>query len=223
MSLKARLYLVIIIFASLFPVYFLLMALSGADNLFLRYARVPYGFLMISSVLLLFAFAFCWLLILIIHLKRLLIRPRLGEILVAEGYITKEELKWALSEQSLRVGEVLINEGHITDEELNEALDVQKKAPVMIGEILKEMGYVTDEDINEALVKRERRIGKILIDMGILSDHDIGWALSKQRKPSKMWKGGLILIPVSPSYVIFVKTIFFLPVSGKPFFLFDIF
>lgn len=185
MSLKTRLYVVIIIFSFLFPVYFLLMALSGADNLFLRYARVPYGFLMISSILLLFAFAFCWLLILIIHLKRLLIKPRLGKILVAEGYITKEELKWALSEQSLRIGETLINEGHITDEELNEALDIQKKAPVMIGEILKEMGYVTDEDINEALVKRERRIGKILIDMGILSEHDIGWALSKQRKPSK--------------------------------------
>ena len=34
-------------------------------------------------------------------------KPKLGDILVSEGYITERELKQALSEQRVKLGEVL--------------------------------------------------------------------------------------------------------------------
>ncbi len=139
MSFRTRFYAIIITFLSLFPAYFLLMVMLGEDNIFLRFARVPLGFLAVLCVLFVSALALIWILDFFIVLKRWMVKPRLGEILVSEGYITKEELEGALSLQGLKFGEILVSEGRITREQLNEALDIQKKVPMKIGEILKEM------------------------------------------------------------------------------------
>ena len=54
-------------------------------------------------------------------------RPKIGEILVAKGYITEWELEEALSEQRPRIGEVLLQARRITSQQLNQALDQQNK------------------------------------------------------------------------------------------------
>ncbi len=182
MPSKIKFYVIITTFLSLFPIYFLLMVFLEEDNLFRKFAVPPSGFLMVSGILLFFAFAAYGLLDLIIDLKRFLIKPRVGKVLVLEGYITKEELEVALSQQSLKFGEVLVNEGRITREQLNLALDIQKEVPKKIGDILKEMKYVSDEDIDWALAKMKRRIGRVLLDMGLLADYEIAHALFRQRK-----------------------------------------
>lgn len=59
--------------------------------------------------------------------------PRLGEVLVDDGLITKDQLKHALEEQNrlspndqwIRIGEILINLGYIDRETLNQAITRQ--------------------------------------------------------------------------------------------------
>ena len=108
-------------------------------------------------------------------------RPKLGKILVSEGYLTDRKLKEALLEQSRRIGEVLLQGGRITTEQLNEALAYQKKDSKNLGEILKELGHATEKDINWALNKMDRRLGRILREKGYLTDRDVHWILSLQR------------------------------------------
>ena len=56
----------------------------------------------------------------------------------------------------LRLGEVLIAGGYITEEQLNHALDYQKNSPQrkMLGDILVEMGYVNEDQILTELAKQ---------------------------------------------------------------------
>ena len=112
-------------------------------------------------------------------------RPKLGKILVSEGYIDQEQLEAALSEQMLTLGQVLVKAGRITVQELQEALDYQEKVSKQLGEILKELGHSTPEDIDWALTRMKRKLGEILKENQVLSDHELHQAIAAQRrKPS---------------------------------------
>jgi hypothetical protein len=100
-------------------------------------------------------------------------RSKFGEILVSEGYITKNDLKVALAEQKMRIGEVLIQAGRITTHQLHQALNHQKKVSKKLGEILRSLGYATEEDIEWALERMDRKLGEILRDRGLLSDYEL--------------------------------------------------
>ena len=182
MSHKLRFYVIVAMLALSLPIYLILMASCEENNLFLRIARLPGGFVVVLGILLVFAWAVSAILDISFILKRVFIKPKLGHILVSDGYITEEELKQALSHQDHKIGQVLVDGGRITMDQLNQALDRKKEDPMKIGEILKEIGYATDEDINWALAKMKRRIGQILLDMGLLTHYDVGRALGKQRK-----------------------------------------
>jgi hypothetical protein len=108
-------------------------------------------------------------------------RPKLGEILVSEGYLTEKEVKEALSEQSLRIGEVLVQGGRITTEQLSQALAWQSKESRNLGEILKELGLATEKDINWALDRMERKLGRILREKSYITDHEVRRILIQQR------------------------------------------
>lgn len=57
-------------------------------------------------------------------------RKRLGEILVAAGYISEQQLRKALSRQDgVRLGEVLIHSGMISEDRLYHALSLQSGVP----------------------------------------------------------------------------------------------
>jgi hypothetical protein len=109
-------------------------------------------------------------------------RPKLGEILVSEGYLTDKKLREALSEQGFRIGEVLVQGGRITTQQLNQALGQQKKDPGSTGEILIKLGYATQDDIIWALNRMDRRLGRILRDKGYLSDHEVRRVLFEQHR-----------------------------------------
>ena len=60
---------------------------------------------------------------------------RLGETLVAGGYITEEQLEKALmiqksSEKKQMLGEVLVNLGYVREEEILEELSRQLQVPI---------------------------------------------------------------------------------------------
>jgi hypothetical protein len=107
-------------------------------------------------------------------------RPKLGRILLSEGYIEQDQLEAALSEQLLTLGQVLVQAGRITFQELQEALGYQKKVSQQLGEILKELGFVTPEDIDWALNRMKRKLGEILKDKQVLSDDELRRAVTKQ-------------------------------------------
>ncbi len=108
-------------------------------------------------------------------------RPKLGKILLSEGYIDRDQLEAALSEQMLTLGQVLVQAGRITFQELQEALDYQKKVSRQLGEILKELGYAIPEDIDWALKRMKRKLGEILKDKEVLSDDELNRAMAQQR------------------------------------------
>jgi len=105
--------------------------------------------------------------------------PKIGKILVSQGYITPDELYLALKEQSLKIGQVLVHEGRITPQQLETALKYKhNKNGKLLGEILTELGYTTEEDIRRVLKKMNRRLGNILCDKKLVSKYDIVCALS---------------------------------------------
>jgi hypothetical protein len=107
-------------------------------------------------------------------------KPKLGRLLVGNGFVSKEELEEALEEQKLRIGEILVLSGRLSMEQLNESLERQKQVSRKLGEVLIELGFSTQKDVDWALHMMERRLGEILREKGLLRDEDIDWLLSQQ-------------------------------------------
>lgn len=107
--------------------------------------------------------------------------PKIGKILVSQGYITQNDLYLALKEQSLKIGETLVQNGRITQQQLNMALKYQQLKYGRLGEIFRELGYLTDADIHWAVNKMDRRLGKILKEKNLLTDYDLKCAMSLQK------------------------------------------
>ena len=109
------------------------------------------------------------------------LKPKVGKYLVAEHYITEEDLKNALNEQNMRIGEILVQSDRITSLRLQKALKQQKKTNKRLGEVLHKLGYISKEDISWALSKEHRPLGKILKDNNCITDYDLTCALSMQQ------------------------------------------
>lgn len=107
-------------------------------------------------------------------------KPKLGKLLVRDGYISKEQLEEALEEQKLRIGEILVLSGRLTLKQLDESLERQKQVSRKLGEVLIELGFSTQGDVDWALHMMERRLGEILREKGLLKDEDIEWLLGQQ-------------------------------------------
>jgi len=107
-------------------------------------------------------------------------KPKLGKLLLKEGYLTREELQEALEEQKLRIGEVLVLSGRLTEKQLGDSLERQKEVSKKLGEVLIDLGFSTRKDIDWALHMMERRLGEILRERGLLKEEDIEWLLGQQ-------------------------------------------
>ena len=108
-------------------------------------------------------------------------KPRIGEALIAEGFITQEDLKEALLEQSRRLGEILVEAGRITSEQRDQALKRQKNTNETIGVVLIQLGYARQEDIDWALKQMKRKLGEVLKDKKAISDYDLTCILSLKK------------------------------------------
>jgi len=108
-------------------------------------------------------------------------RPRLGEVLIQQGYLTEQELQEALEIQRMKLGDVLVKSGFISREQLAHALlDQQRKAHRKLGEVLRDLGYATRQDIGWGLSRLNRKLGKILVDMELLRDDDLKRVLGRR-------------------------------------------
>ena len=111
----------------------------------------------------------------------------LGKILVQEGLITENQLRYALQlqQESLekkRLGEILVDLGYLTKRQLRE-IARKHNLRVPIGQILVEAGLLSETQLDEALCdqKMQRQpLGEILVSKGWLTEEQVAQALSRQ-------------------------------------------
>lgn len=108
-----------------------------------------------------------------------------GQLLVRHGFLSQADLDaFFHTGKSFKLGEVLIAEGLITPDQLNEALEVQRAQGGRIGTILVSLGYVAQAQVDfvvESNKKEPARIGEILRDGGYLTQEQLDTALTLQR------------------------------------------
>ncbi len=77
----------------------------------------------------------------------------LGEVLIQQGLLTREQLRKVLDEGRKwpRLGDVLVRSGAISAEQLQSALAQQRKHKIPLGQLLVRLGHVTDERMRQAL------------------------------------------------------------------------
>jgi type IV pilus assembly protein PilB len=86
-----------------------------------------------------------------------------------------------------KLGEILIAQGMITNEQLVEALQVHKRTGVSLGTVLVNLGYITEDDLTSVLgaqiqLDQRKRIGEVLIDQGLLNEEQLHQGLEEQRR-----------------------------------------
>lgn len=123
-------------------------------------------------------------------------RKPLGQIMLKQGYITREQLIQTLeyqlklsSQDHLPLGQILLQKHMLTETQLTEALALQtpfKTKPV--GEILMDMGIIQNWQMSRALCYQYKmiesrqeapQIGDILVKMEFTTHDDIELALSQ--------------------------------------------
>ncbi len=90
------------------------------------------------------------------------LNQKLGDVLVAKGYISKKDLDYALALQQQRdpegptlarkkLGDLLLDAGRISTAQLEAALEEQSLTSKKIGEVLIEMGFVSPQELETHL------------------------------------------------------------------------
>lgn len=113
--------------------------------------------------------------------------PMIGELLVQEGYVSREQLNEAITLQKANksyvpLGEVCVGMRLISRAELQQLLKKHKKR-LYLGELLVNLGALTPDELNRVLdiQKFERKkLGTILIESGYITEPQLLNILSQQ-------------------------------------------
>jgi hypothetical protein len=106
-------------------------------------------------------------------------RPRIGDILIQGGHITRQQLELALSLQKMNTGELLVHIGCLTQSELDEALERQRHIPKRLEEILVELRHCSAHDVQWAEERVGLKLGEILVEWGFIRRDELHAALGK--------------------------------------------
>ncbi|MBD3316544.1 MAG: hypothetical protein GF344_12215, partial [Chitinivibrionales bacterium] len=115
-------------------------------------------------------------------------RKKIGEILIAQGLISNEQLMRALQEQrqsGMSLGSVLIKQGYISEEELTGVLgrQIQLDQRKRIGEVLIDQGLITSQQLQVGLEEQRNtreQLGRCLVKLGFITEGKLIDALSAQ-------------------------------------------
>jgi chemotaxis protein histidine kinase CheA len=128
-------------------------------------------------------------------------KQRLGEVLVASGIATAENIEHALSEQSETdrlLGQILLEGGLVTPSELRDAVSLQQTDPNLgrLGDILVQLGVVNGKALAAALEQqreaaRGARLGETLVRSGRADAKLVALAVRGQRTVQEMRRFGL--------------------------------
>lgn len=86
-----------------------------------------------------------------------------------------------------KLGEILIAQGMITNEQLLQALQEHKRTGISLGTVLVKLGYISDDDLSSVLgeqihLRSKKRIGEVLVEQGLISEDQLRAGLDEQRK-----------------------------------------
>ncbi|MFW5775105.1 MAG: GspE/PulE family protein [Chitinivibrionales bacterium] len=115
-------------------------------------------------------------------------RKKLGEILVAQGLITNDQLARGLEEHknsNMSLGSVLVKLGYISEEDLSGVLgkQIELDQRKRLGEILVDQGLISPQQLQHGLDEQKRsheQLGKCLISLGYISENKLIDVLSAQ-------------------------------------------
>ncbi|MDG5813827.1 ATPase, T2SS/T4P/T4SS family [Chitinispirillales bacterium ANBcel5] len=115
-------------------------------------------------------------------------RKKLGEILIAQGLVTEEQLLHALQEHrstGASLGKILIRLGYLSEDDLSSVLgeQIQLAHKKRIGEVLIEQGLITQEQLEQGLAEQKvskLQLGKCLIKLGFITEEKLVDVLSAQ-------------------------------------------
>ena len=114
---------------------------------------------------------------------------RIGEMLIDEKLVSKEEVDVALTQQrqlrTQRIGDYLSEHQIISSEQLEAAIKYQESQPILkLGEALQQLGLMTQAQLEEALAKQKEnrnvQLGQILIKMNVIDDRTLKGVLAKK-------------------------------------------
>ncbi|MDR2577590.1 MAG: hypothetical protein LBC70_02105, partial [Chitinispirillales bacterium] len=113
---------------------------------------------------------------------------KLGEVLLAQGLITEEQLLVALREcrrTGTSLGATLVQYKFITNEDLTAVLGehIRLQQKKRIGEILVEQGFINNEQLEKGLHEQRQSkmmLGKCLVKLGFISEAKLVDVLSAQ-------------------------------------------
>jgi type IV pilus assembly protein PilB len=115
-------------------------------------------------------------------------RKKLGEILIAQGLVSNEQLLTALQEHKrtgISLGTILVKLGYINEDDLSSVLgeQIHLRSKKRIGEVLVEQGLITNEQLQNGLDEQHRtgvQLGKCLTQLGYISEGKLVDVLSAQ-------------------------------------------
>jgi len=115
-------------------------------------------------------------------------RKKLGEILVAQGFITEEQLMQGMQEHrrtGISLGTVLVRLGFISEKELTSVLgrQIELNQKRRIGEVLIEQGLITPEQLEAGLQQQKQsgdRLGACLVNLHFITEEKLIDVLSAQ-------------------------------------------
>jgi type IV pilus assembly protein PilB len=105
-------------------------------------------------------------------------KRKVGEILLAQGYINQQQLEHALEQHAttgISLGTVLVKLGFIDEDTLNAVLGKQLELSYRkrIGDLLVEQGYITDVQLANGLAQQKSMglpLGKCLVKLGYIDE-----------------------------------------------------
>lgn len=86
-----------------------------------------------------------------------------------------------------KLGEILVAQGFVTEEKLSHALQEHKRTGISLGTVLVKMGFISEDDLTSVLgeqiqLNQRKRIGEVLIDQGLLSPEQLQMGLDEQKR-----------------------------------------
>jgi type IV pilus assembly protein PilB len=114
-------------------------------------------------------------------------KPLIGDLLVQEGLISKDQLKDAIAYQKEKkiyvpLGEIFVEKRFLSRPELQSILKKHKKR-LYLGELLVNLGHLTQDEVEKALQLQKiekKKLGAVLIENGYLTEANLLNILSTQ-------------------------------------------
>ena len=102
-----------------------------------------------------------------------------------------------------KIGEILVAQGKVTDEQIDEALAIQKTDSRSIGKILVSLGYISDDDLAQALSMRLNveyvALFEVHVDPDVLGIIEEDVLLQHKAVPLRIEDGRLIVAMTDPN------------------------